>query len=158
MVKIHLPPLRRRDQDIPALAHHFLRTFAAKHGRPVNDIEPDAMRRLVLYNYPGNVRQLRNIIERAAVLAASEQLTVEDLPPEVQTFNPETGVSTAGTDMGPLINLPFKEARQSFEAQYLLTRLEEHEYNITHTAAAVGIHRQSLQQKIKDLDLRKYLE
>jgi DNA-binding NtrC family response regulator len=77
------------------------------------------------------------------------------LPEEVRFFDPETGVEASGMSLNPLLNMELKPARDTFERKYLLVKLSEHNYNITHTAEAIGIHRQSLQQKMKDLNLKK---
>lgn len=158
VVRIHIPPLRRREEDIPLLIHYFMEGFSQKHNRGIKEIEPAAMRLLLQYNYPGNVRQLRNMVERLVVLADSETLTADELPPEIRSYDPASGVSLLASGMGRLLQLPFKEARKAFESHYLMTLLREHDNNITHTASTIGIHRQSLQQKIKDLKLKQYME
>ena len=82
---------------------------------------------------------------------------VSDLPSEIRLFDPRTSTGTETSGLEALLEMGFREAREAFERRYLLTRLTAHNNNITHTAEAIGIHRQSLQQKIKDLDLKKYL-
>ena len=82
---------------------------------------------------------------------------MDELPEEVRSYLPGSGVDTSGMSLEPFFDLEFKPSREEFERKYLLYKLREHNNNITHTAAAIGIHRQSLQQKIKDLDLKEYL-
>jgi two-component system, NtrC family, response regulator AtoC len=82
-IRVDVPPLRKRSEDIPALAHHFLETHAAEHRRPVVGIEADAMLRLLGYSWPGNVRELSNVIERAVVVCAGGFVGLADLPPEL---------------------------------------------------------------------------
>ncbi|HSR51623.1 MAG TPA: sigma-54 dependent transcriptional regulator [Acidobacteriota bacterium] len=155
VVQIEVPPLRLRRQDIPALVQYFSQIFAAKHERPQPEFSDEAMARLSAFHFPGNVRQLRNIVERLVVLGNQETIQVEDLPDEVVHYLPGSGVDTSGQQLEPFFQLDFKEAREEFEKRYLRWQLREHDHNITHTAQAIGIHRQSLQQKMKDLDLRK---
>ncbi|MEJ2146653.1 MAG: sigma-54 dependent transcriptional regulator [Acidobacteriota bacterium] len=148
---------RRRD-DIPLLMQHFLESFARRYQRDAIAVSPDALALLGRYDFPGNVRQLRNIIERLVVLSGDRPIGPKELPDEVRLFDPATGRSTTELQLDPFLTLPYREARESFERHYLLRKLSEHDQNITHTAAAIGIHRQSLQQKIRDLDLKPFLD
>lgn len=157
VVRIHVPPLRQRREDLPALIRHFLEDFSRKHDQTDVELTADAFAVICRYNYPGNVRQLRNLLERLVVLSGNRPITEEDLPDEVRYFDPETGVDHSGLDLRPLLDLEFKDAREAFEKKYLLVKLSENSNNITHTSDAIGLHRQSLQKKLKDLDLRKYL-
>ena len=84
VVTIHLPALRQRTEDIPALAYHFLRRYSQEHGKPVVGISEDAMALLRTYTWPGNIRELENTIERAVALSNQAMLTPEDLPVEVR--------------------------------------------------------------------------
>ena len=154
VVRIDIPALRKRRDDIPVLTEFFISQFAGKHGRKAAGISSEALAHLVRYDFPGNVRQLRNLVERMVVLSGGPQIEMSDLPEEVRLFDPATGLSAGQLGLQPFLELPFKEARDSFERNFLLAKLAEHENNITHTAAAIGLHRQSLQQKIKDLDLK----
>ena len=158
VVRIDLPPLRRRREDIPLLVEHFLRTFARKHGRESASVEPDALAFLTRFDFPGNVRQLRNVVERLVVLSGDRPIGPRDLPDEIRYFDPATGHSSTELQLDPFLALPYRDARESFERHYLLRKLAEHDQNITHTAAAIGIHRQSLQQKVRDLDLKPFLQ
>jgi two-component system response regulator AtoC/two-component system nitrogen regulation response regulator NtrX len=157
VVRIDIPALRKRRDDIPVLTEFFINQFAEKHGRRAAGISPEALAQLVRYDFPGNVRQLRNLVERMVVLSAESQIEMSDLPEEVRLFDPATGQSASQLSLQPFLELPFKEARDSFERNFLLSKLAEHENNITHTAAAIGMHRQSLQQKIRDLDLKNLI-
>jgi len=154
VVRIELPPLRKRKDDIPLLTEFFIRQFADRHGREIEGISSQALAQLVQYDFPGNVRQLRNLVERMVVLSSRPQIETGDLPEEIRLFDPATGQDARLLRLEPFLDLPFKEARDSFERNFLLSKLAEHDNNITHTAAAIGLHRQSLQQKIRDLDLR----
>ncbi|MEJ2078663.1 MAG: sigma-54 dependent transcriptional regulator [Acidobacteriota bacterium] len=157
-VDVRIIPLRRRRDDIPLLMQHFLESFARRYQRDAIAVSPDALALLGRYDFPGNVRQLRNIIERLVVLSGDRPIGPKELPDEVRLFDPATGRSTTELQLDPFLTLPYREARESFERHYLLRKLSEHDQNITHTAAAIGIHRQSLQQKIRDLDLKPFLD
>jgi DNA-binding NtrC family response regulator len=151
VVTLRLPPLRERRADIPALAIHFVAEFAARHDRPVRSLSAAARRALVAYDWPGNVRELRNVLERAVVLAETEEIDVAALPPRV------TGATTApGPVDAALADLPFTEARDramdAFERSFLAAALERHGGNVSATARALGLHRQSLQKILRRLD------
>ncbi|MDX1650166.1 MAG: sigma 54-interacting transcriptional regulator, partial [Myxococcota bacterium] len=152
VVEIDLPPLRERLEDLPALAQRFLAQVAERHGHAPKLLDPDAAARLSRHAWPGNVRELRNVLERAAVLASSEVVRAEDL-----ALPDGPGAAPAAPD-APDPDKPFAEAKREaverFERDYLLRALRAHGGNVSRTAAAVGMVRQSLQQKIRDLGLR----
>jgi DNA-binding NtrC family response regulator len=153
VVEIELPPLRERLEDVPALAVAFLEQLATRLGRPRMQITPEALAALVRHSWPGNVRELRNALERAAVLAAGETIDAPDLE-----LSPAPGSPAATPDP----RIPFGDAKReavaSFERVYLLRALREHDGNVSRTAAAIGMVRQSLQQKIRELGLRDELD
>jgi DNA-binding NtrC family response regulator len=156
VVTIELPPLRERREDIPLLANDMLARYVALYGLRCREIEPEAMRRLVQYGWPGNVRELRNAIERAVVLANGEQLTVDDLPPEV-TRESAGYAASASDDDGLVVPFltDFKEARREFERLYIERRLSETGGNVTRAAELLDMHRQSLQHKLRELGIKK---
>ncbi len=156
VVEIGIPPLRQRQDDIPALVSYFLEVSAEKHGRSVPEFEPAALGRLVQYSYPGNVRQLRNILERLVVLQTDGLIREVDLPAEVRFFAPSEETEFSGSDLNKFFEMSYREAKRAFEIRYLCHALHQHDNNITHTATAIGLHRQSLQQKIKLLELHRY--
>ena len=88
VITVHVPPLRERREDIPLLAEHFLRVYAAKNNRRLEGLTDDALKRLEAYAWPGNVRELENVIERGVVLARGSQMDVADLPPEIAGATP----------------------------------------------------------------------
>ena len=155
VVGIHVPALRERKEDIPLLIEYFLDIFCDKHGKGRMELAPEALAVLMRYSFPGNVRQLRNLMERLIVLSSESAIRETDLPEEIRYFDPETGVDASGMGIAPLLEMDLRAARDTFERKYLLVKLSDHNFNITHTAAAIGIHRQSLQQKMKDLNLKK---
>lgn len=175
VVQIDLPPLRDRSEDIPMLAESFLQLYGKRYSLKCCEISADAMKRLVAYDWPGNVRELRNAIERSVVLADGKSLKSEDLPEEIKTAKREpqkaaVAFQRAGQaqtipvseDEGSPLHIPFlddfREARREFERAYIERCLIETGGNVTRAAEKVGMHRQSLQQKLKDLGLtRRYV-
>ncbi len=120
VITIQLPPLRKRPEDIPLLAQHFLARFAAENEKAIREITPQAMELLLDYPWPGNVRELENVIERATVLSSGERLGVELLPTNVRQSDP--GV------LSPIVlppsGLPYKEAVSDFERQLIVKALQ----------------------------------
>jgi DNA-binding NtrC family response regulator len=148
VVTLTLPPLRERREDVPALAASFLAELAARHGSPARDLSDGARRALLAYEWPGNVRELRNAIERAVVLAEGETLEASDLPAPVLASQAPLRPADAA-----LAELPYVEARDrvlaAFDRSFLAAALERHGGNVSRTAAALGLHRQSLQKMLR---------
>jgi two-component system response regulator AtoC/two-component system nitrogen regulation response regulator NtrX len=153
VVTISLPPLRKREGDLVVLAKHFIEEFNNSHNKNIQSIDSGAMRMLHAYSWPGNVRELRNALESAVVLASDAALKKEDLPPEIQSRSPLLGVNDSRIDH----NLPFREWKkhmvESAEREYFLGHLEKNGSNISKTARALKMHRQSLQQKLRELGI-----
>jgi DNA-binding NtrC family response regulator len=148
VVELQLPPLRERPEDLPTLAERFLAEVAGRLGRPQKRLSAEALGALVRHGWPGNVRELRNVIEQAAVLSAGEEIEVAEL-----------GLSGPASEAGAgAAALPFPDAKRAaverFEREFLLRALREHDGNISRTAEAIGMVRQSLQLKIRELGLR----
>jgi DNA-binding NtrC family response regulator len=170
VVQMDLPPLRDRREDVPLLAESFLQTYAKRYGLKCTEISADAMKRLAAYDWPGNVRELRNAIERSVVLADGKSLKADDLPEEINSAKsapPKSAVTfqrdaQPSADEASTLQIPFlddfREARREFERAYIERCLVETGGNVTRAAEKVGMHRQSLQQKLKDLGLtRRYV-
>ncbi len=170
VVQIDLPALRDRREDISMLAENFLQTYAKRYQLKCSEIGAEAMKRLVAYDWPGNVRELRNAIERSAVLADGKTLRPEDLPEEIGSAQPsqktaetfQRSSQTGAGEAADVLSIPyladFREARREFERAYIERVLAETGGNVTRAAERVGMHRQSLQQKLKDLGLtRRYV-
>jgi len=149
VVELELPPLRERLADVPALVDRFLGQLAERLERNKAGISPEATAALARHAWPGNVRELRNVVERAAVLASGERIELSDL-------GLDEARELAGSD---LLSLPFSEAKrravEQFERRYLEQALERHAGNVSRTAEAIGMVRQSLQQKLRELGLRE---
>ncbi|RMH80525.1 MAG: sigma-54-dependent Fis family transcriptional regulator [Calditrichaeota bacterium] len=151
VVKIVLPPLRERKEDIPLLANYFLTKYNQRFGKHITGISPQALDVLMNYDFPGNVRELENLIERAVALERGEVLTTENFPPEMFTPGRE-----------PLLNIPivdqnFNRAKQAvikaFEKKFLIQRLTETGGNVSRAARISGLERQSFQRLMKKYGL-----
>lgn len=147
VIPIELPPLRKRDGDIVLLANYFLNKFNKKLNQKIEGITEDAMEVLKTYHWPGNIRELENLIERLVVLRANERwIDTKDLPFEL-LFNEKSERNDNHNDQGLI------EARQVFERTYILRALRICNWNQAKTARMLNIHRNTLLQKIKSLDI-----
>lgn len=161
VVNIMLPSLRERVGDIPLLVDHFLREASEACGREVAGFDQAAMDRLQAYSWPGNVRQLENVVERAVLLARDEVLTVDDLPPELtgraeSSWGGSIGVSTAASSslsLGDVSGKTLREALEGPERQIILQALRSHSWNRAATAESLDINRTTLYKKMKRLGL-----
>jgi DNA-binding NtrC family response regulator len=162
VVTIDVPPLRERREDIPLLAESFAAAAAERYNLPVRTIAPAAMRRLIDYSWPGNVRELRNAIERAVVMAEGEALLPKDLPEEIGHDRQHRGAGPGEAEDASTLVVPFtaefRADRREFERRYIARCLEETGGNVTRAAIILGMHRQSLQHKLRELGLaRRYV-
>jgi two-component system nitrogen regulation response regulator NtrX len=153
VVPVRLPPLRERREDIPELVNHFLARFAAERRTAAPSISDEAMAALQAHDWPGNVRQLRNIIERTIILAPGDRVScieVDLLPAEIlDNQGAIGGSSTAMAIMGS----PLREARESFEREYLRIQIRRFSGNISRTASFIGMERSALHRKLKALGI-----
>jgi len=145
VVNIALPPLRLRREDIPSLSEHFLRLACAENGLKPKRLTPRALDFLVQLPWRGNVRELRNLMERLAILVGRDEVTHRDVMEALQMTT-----TSAGTDEAPL---SLKQARARFERQYILERLSANRGNLGSTARELGIERTNLYRKMKQLGL-----
>ncbi|MGF1550530.1 MAG: sigma-54-dependent transcriptional regulator [Sphingomonadaceae bacterium] len=153
VVPVAIPPLAERHEDIPALAAHFAARYAVELRVSTPEIAEDAMAALQAYDWPGNVRQLRNVIERTIILAPGERrarIDIDMLPPEIlgeqERINP-------GTAAKAIMGTPLREARESFEREYLKVQIRRFSGNISRTAMFIGMERSALHRKLKALGL-----
>jgi DNA-binding NtrC family response regulator len=154
VVTIELPPLRAHKEDIPVLVDSFLQLHGARLGRNLR-LTKEALTILERYDWPGNVRELKNTIERGMVLSRAEELGAADLPEEVVKGSPAIPKSGEdGADHG-LSEKDFRDAKRKFEVAYLRRQLASHRWNISRTAASIGLHRQSLQERLRELGIRR---
>jgi len=151
VVPIAVPPMTARREDIPELARHFISRSAESSGIPPRDIGEDAVAALQAYAWPGNVRQLRNVIDWILIMApgeAGEVVRADMLPPEIIS---ETPASLRWDDGSEVMGLPLREAREIFERQYLAAQIDRFGGNISRTASFVGMERSALHRKLKSL-------
>ena len=149
VLRVRVPPLRERREDIPLLVDHFLAQFRDALGKPVRGIADDALARLVAYRWPGNVRELENVLERAMILARGDQLGLRELPANVVERDTADGAAdAAGAD------LSLKRARRAAESEMIRRALRETDGNRTHAARLLGISHRALLYKIKEYELR----
>lgn len=135
---ISIPPLRERRSDIPLLCNHFLKNFAASMNKPQTRFSPEAMKQLETYDWPGNIREMKNAIERAIVVAKGPSITVDDLP------------------LPPSLKaVPEDQSLEAVERAHIKNVLEQMGWNITRSAEMLGIDRATLYHKIEKYNLRK---
>lgn len=154
VVTLELPALREHKEDIPALVDAFLAQFGARHSRKVK-INRAALDLLSAYDWPGNVRELRNAVERSLVLCRGDEITAADLPEEIREGHRPLTPAGTESESAFLGESDFREAKRQFEIVYLKRKLEEHRWNVSKTAAVVGLHRQSLQEKLRELGIQR---
>ena len=148
VVPIAVPSLEERREDIPELARHFVEHFHRTQGLPNRAIAPDAQAMLQTMEWPGNIRQLRNVIERVLILGdGNDEIEARELPTGEQPGSGEGRLVLGGT----LATLPLREARELFEREYLLTQIHRFGGNISRTASFVGMERSALHRKLKSL-------
>jgi DNA-binding NtrC family response regulator len=152
VVTVEIPPLRDRQQDIESLLEHFASRFTEKYRIEWKGFTEAARKRLLNYPWPGNVRELRNVVERCVVLSLKGPIDVAELPAELISQTPGVRGAQGSEEVW---QLPYEEARASFEKNCLLRVLEQNGGNISQAAARMGIHRQTLQYKLKQLGIRK---
>jgi two-component system nitrogen regulation response regulator NtrX len=153
VVPVRLPPLRERREDIPELVDHFLARFAAERRMKAPSISDEALAALQAHDWPGNVRQLRNIIERTIILAPGDRVScieVDLLPPEI--LDHQTAMGGSSTAMA-IMGSPLREARESFEREYLKIQIRRFSGNISRTASFIGMERSALHRKLKALGI-----
>jgi DNA-binding NtrC family response regulator len=154
VVTVELPPLRAHKEDIPVLVDAFLQLHGTRLGRSVR-LTKEALATLERYDWPGNIRELKNAVERGMVLSRGEELGVNDLPEEVVKGSPVLPKSGHDHDDHGLNEKDFREAKRKFEVAYLRRQLAAHRWNISRTAANIGLHRQSLQERLRELGIRR---
>jgi len=156
VVPIHLPPLRERAGDTLLLARHFIEKFNARLGKQIGSIEEEAERALEGYEWPGNIRELENVIERAVLFCDAAVLRAVDLPPELREGRPQASASAVSTPSpGDGLKEQVKAAMSRLERELIVHALEQTGGNVTHAARLLKISRKGLQLKMKELGLRE---
>jgi two-component system nitrogen regulation response regulator NtrX len=154
VVPLEVPDLADRRDDIPKLAEHFMRRAAETGGMPIRRIGPDAMTALQSHDWPGNVRQLRNVIEWLLIMAPadpSQPIRADMLPPELIGKAPR---ALLGAEQTEFLTLSLRDAREEFERQYLEAQVNRFSGNISKTATFVGMERSALHRKLKSLGVQ----
>ncbi len=145
VVVVHLPPVRERAGDIPLLVQHYLKEVARENEKPVTAITPDAMDLLSSYAWPGNVREIRNVVERMVVLARGDKLTVRDIPAAIKEASHHHALPASVADL----------SLQEAEKQMIIGALKAHSGNRTQAATQLGISRRTLHRKLNEYGLRE---
>ncbi|HET7840323.1 MAG TPA: sigma-54 dependent transcriptional regulator [Terriglobia bacterium] len=148
VILLKLPPLRAHKEDIPLLVEEFCRMLGAKHRRAGLAVPRDSMNLLTESDWRGNVRELKNVLESAIVLSSDNVLQPQDFPTDFLA-KPGRAQSEEAVEAKD-----YREAKRQFEIAFIKARLREHGGNITKTAAAIGLHRQSLQEKLRELGIQ----
>lgn len=144
VIPFFVPPLRDRREDIPTLARYFLDEFCSAYGKKNREVSETAMDILIRYPWPGNVRELRNLVERLVIVCPQARIEPHHLPPEL--FR-----GVAQSPQQPYSTL--HEARSAYEREFILRKLQEHRWNMTQTASALGLERSHLYRKMKSLGI-----
>jgi two-component system nitrogen regulation response regulator NtrX len=142
VIPILVPPLRHRKDDIPAFIEYFLKYFAAEYGQKPKKITSEALKLLEAYDWPGNIRELRNVIERVVIMTPADTVTPKNI---VIGESARSDYFTFGT---------LREARDSFEKDFITKKLEENNWNISKTAELLNIERSNLHKKIKAYNIK----
>ena len=153
VVTIQLPPLRERMEDIPALVHHFIKKVREESGQDIETISPAAMKYLLAYTWPGNIRELENVIERASVLSRDSTIDVDDLTPNI--LEELNGLHRTANHLNEQEG-DYIKRMEEFEKQLIFSALMESRGNISHAAKLLGLKRTTLRYKMEKHDLLRF--
>ncbi|MCK4509705.1 MAG: sigma-54-dependent Fis family transcriptional regulator [Desulfuromonadales bacterium] len=146
VIPFHVPPLRDRKADISRLASHFLAYFCRKESRDTKRLDDESMQAITNYLWPGNVRELKNLIERLVIMSPGKTITRNQLPRSIQNNRHATA---KGQSSISLTSNNFRTAKEEFEKEFLVQKLNDNDWNISRTAEAIEIERSNLHRKIK---------
>ena len=154
VIPFHVPPLRERKSDIPQLASHFLEYFCSKESRETKRLDDESIQAIMNYSWPGNVRELKNLIERLVIMSPGNTITRSQLP---QAIGSSQLATPKDLNIAGLTSNTFRTAKEEFEKEFLIQKLEENDWNVSRTAEAVEIERSNLHRKIKTygIELKK---
>jgi two-component system nitrogen regulation response regulator NtrX len=144
VIPIFVPPLRERAEDIPLLVEHFIADFALEYGKGAKSVTSGAMARLKMYRWPGNIRELRNVIERVVIMAPEDAITDRDL-----AFLSGDSLIERPVEETDAPSVPLYTARDRFERDYIMRELAHQQGNISRTAEALGVERSNLYRKMR---------
>jgi len=155
VVPIHLPPLRERRGDIPLLVEHFVGKFNERLKKAIASVEPEAMELLASHHWPGNIRELENVLERTVLFASGPTIAAADLPPELRTGAPsERGHAVSASAGPPSLKEIVRKETERVERELIIRALDETGGNVSQAARNLKISRKSLQNKMKEFGLR----
>jgi two-component system nitrogen regulation response regulator NtrX len=144
VIPVNLPPLRERIEDVPVLARYFMSEFAVAYGRKPKELGESAIGVMLRYHWPGNVRELRNLIERLMIIVPQDKIEPLHLPAEL---------FRASSRMAQPPNATLHEARDAYEREFILRKLEENQWHMTRTAEALGLERSHLYRRMRTLGI-----
>lgn len=147
VLRIHVPPLRERSEDVPALIEHALRRLSERRGLPLKAFTPEALALMAGHDWPGNIRELQNAVERLSVLCDGSAITADDVAAELDDARPAVRASAPPPSARPIV--PLADALGDYERRTLVQALVAHDWNRQETAAALGIDRTQLWRKMK---------
>lgn len=142
IISLEVPPLRERIEDIPLLVEHFLDQFGAKHGRVKRTVSPGVLSLFASYDWPGNIRELRNMVERLVIMSPGPMILAEQLPEYFHDLPAAESERSPGTDFS------LHAAREQFEKEFIRQKLAENDWNVSRTAEMINLERSNLQRKI----------
>jgi two-component system nitrogen regulation response regulator NtrX len=144
VIPIEVPPLRQRQEDMPLLVEHFIRLFSGENAKRPKTMSVEALAYFLAYDWPGNIRELRNMVERLVIMTPGDVIGPEALPPPLRPRD----AAAPGADESQK-EKTLKEAREAFERAYILSELRVLDWNMTRTAQKLGIERSHLYRKLK---------
>jgi two-component system nitrogen regulation response regulator NtrX len=155
VLPLTVPPLRDREGDVSILVNYFLEYFSKAHGEKLKHIAPDALKTLEQYGWPGNIRELRNIVERLMIMSAGQEIKVEDIPPAILNAIGARSASAATSALATPLEFGdnYKDAKDAFERAYLKAQLEKNQWNVSKTAEVIKLERSNLHKKIKQFKI-----
>ncbi len=166
VMPIFLPPLRDRSDDIPALVNHFIRKFNELHGRQVTGIDSEAMLALQNFNWPGNIRELENAVERSFIMEPGNQLTLRSLPEQISGLSPSESINEPAPPheeeeheshtMLDIAGIDFQVEKEEFERQFIINALKRFGGKINQTVAHANIPKNTLLRKIRKYDIKPW--
>lgn len=151
VLPLELPPLRERQEDVPDLVRFYAEYFPSRDGTPYRQFPVAAQNRLRQYHWPGNLRELKNLVQRLLILGGNEEVTVAEV--EEALAQSDTGETVGDQKVPALFNLPLRDAREEFERQYLTFKLQSVEGSVGRLAEAVEMERTHLYRKLKQLGI-----
>jgi len=156
VISMTVPPLREKKDDIPLLAYHFLKKYAKEMKKNIKSISVDAMNMLIAYSWPGNVRQLENVVERAIVMAEGDAITTEHLPFVVgaEIAHPDTLIPKTSMELKEIKKRMRESAVESIEKSFILDALTRNDWNVTKSAKEVGMQRSNFQALMRKYNIR----